>query len=173
MALKLKYIITLFAFYATSFQLAAQVESNDFERPYAIAAGLKVGNVFQLDYKHFVNPEVAINFSAGSYLIDQDGIHSSLTISYHHDTKLENTFWYYGGGLAGRITQFNRQIGMATVFGLESVTRDKLINFFIDIQPTAYINRGLFSFSTSSFFSTSIELEYTIAGTVGVRYIFK
>ena len=175
MILKLKHIIIIIALFASSYHLAAQAEAIEYAKPYAISAGAKIGNLFQLDYKQFVTPEVGLNFSYGAYLIDWDGTFLSLVLSYHHDTNAENLFWYYGGGIAGRLASFESQIGMATVLGIEGVTRDKILNFFVDIQPTAYVkNRQLFS-TVGGFggFGRGLALDYTVAATVGVRYILK
>ncbi len=168
-----KHITTLFFLFTLSFGSNAQEEIIKYEKPYGASAGLKIGNLFQADYKHFFNSEIALNVSTGFFLGDWDGLFTSANVTYHHDTNLENLYWYYGGGLSLRKPKEKSELGMATVFGLETVSNDKWINFFIDIQPTAYLlnpggpNSGLGALRRQP------ELIYTVAATMGVRFIFK
>lgn len=172
-----KYFTLLFFLFSCYSSVIAQSDSNKYEKPYTIAAGLKIGNLFQLDYKHFINSEIALNFSSGFSLINSGGLFNSIIINYHHDTHIENLFWYYGGGLAGKFTfgvlSEREKIGMATNIGFEVVSNDKLFNFFVDVQPTAYSKSRFSAFGGLSSFARNIELEYLIAATVGLRYIFK
>jgi len=152
-------------------QRPLQVQDRNWTQAYTNALGLKIGNVFQLDYKHFITTDISIAVSTGSYLNNEDGLYSSVILTYHHDTHIKNLYWFYGGGMAMRNSQFPIELGMAGSIGFEAISNEKKLNFFVDIQPTAYypLRRQI---SLSSVIPRGIsELNYYVSASVGVRYI--
>ena len=124
-----------------------------------------MGNKFQLSAKCFVNPDIAFDISFG-YTFAENSPSISMLFEYHHTTRFENIFWYYGGGPALAANRFRNEIGMTVAFGGEIVTKEKFVNMFAEIQPTVLTPIGNFNFTPS------IELTPSLIVSVGARYIF-
>jgi len=172
---KTKNIFSLLILFICWGHLFAQdnkyIDDRNWTQAYVNSIGLKMGNVFQLDYKHFISSDISLSASTGFYLNNQEGVYSSLTAAYNHDTHIKNLYWFYGGGFAARVSQFPFEIGMAGSLGFEVVSNDKLFNFFVDIQPTAHYPLGQ-QLSFISIVPPGLsELNYFVAASVGVRYI--
>lgn len=164
----------LIIFLILGFNTFLYSQSNDsaiiYSKPYSIGAGLKIGNVFQLDYKQFINSEIAFNVSSGFQLLGREGVFTSVTFVYQHDTHIDNLYWYYGGGMAFRNSKFPFELGMAGTLGFEVVTNERPIIFAADIQPTAfYPLRGL----NAPFTTLAQDLSYAVFFSFGIKYILK
>ncbi len=134
------------------------------EPPYRMALGAKIGNSTQLSLKSFITSDIAFDASGG-FVLGQSDAFATLVFEYHHNTKIENVSWYYGGGPSLQISRFQNKMGAATVFGGEIVTKDQLLNFFAEIQPLALISLR------DSVFTTNLNFDFILFVSVGARYI--
>jgi len=155
----------------TQAQSSELINDRNWIKSYTNAVGLKIGNVLQINYKHFINTEISIESSSGFYLNNEEGIYSSIMVTYNHDTYIKNLYWFYGAGFAFRNSKLPFEIGMAGSIGFEVVSNDKSLNFFVDIQPTAYYPIRN-QFGVSSIVPRMLsELNYFLVASVGARYI--
>lgn len=146
----------------------SDVHAQNFTKPeplYRTSAGVKMGNLYQVSAKFFINSDLAFDFSGGFSFSNTTPL-ISMVFEYHHEMKYENIFWYYGAGPVFSLKRFNNEVGFAAVFGGEIVTREKFITIFAEIQPFVITRIGNFSFSQN------IELNPRVLFSAGVRYIF-
>lgn len=163
MSKKLRLVYWFLLLFCSTHLLGQQIPNP--EPAYRTSLGVKLGTKVQLSAKAFVGRDMAFDVSAG-YIYDDSSPSVSMVFEYHHDTYHNNFFWYYGGGPAMVLKRNRSQIGFSTVIGTEMVTKEKLINIFMEAQPTVLTRINSFTFGPSQ------ELNFELVISVGTRYIF-
>lgn len=157
-------LLFLFSIILCSGNLIGQNESKP-EPKYRTSAGVKLGTHYQASAKCFVGADIAFDVSLG-FVYSESTPTVSMVFEYHHDTNIEEIHWYYGGGPAMLLNRNRNEIGFSAILGGEIVTKDKLINIFLEVQPV--VTTRINNFSIGGFRDFNPQAIFS----AGARYIF-